>query len=993
MGVALAACVAQAVSIEEVKVMEGRGAIYLRWTADSGEDADTHFSVRRNGVEIAWNVKRHEFIDNTAVPYQSYSYDIWSSKTGWSTAWGDIWLGNRTVEQPIFTIDREYEMTLDELRTSYRQLEPYSIPNSTLNKADVGGAIGWANSKMRTDEYNGDFLKWDTSKGPIPDPYKQSVEIFDNETHKISQGYETGYILDQNRYLWVEDKADDNGTVCYKNEIPNFTNTSAKAADCYPWAAHGLSWRGASGDSKNETCWYITVRDTDTGKYGVMCVWGPDRYGRQPYGGHPFFQSFKEAQDQSGWGYSWSDYVDDNTYSIAMGENGRSYTHAYYTTIGKAPAYYAVRSCRTAGNKHSWYPRVKELNGTQRSQFHGIGASAPGSRCDLWNAKGNFSEVSEGEQTYGYAWMAPLYAGGGNNTHHLKFRRNRVDETVNTSYTRFNINEIINDYQVTGPNYIIPMTGKERQDVFLQLMTGNESAHIFYIGHNRLSSTLTGAQNLGETKDVQAIDLGLDYRHIVGGCTFSLNGEKFLLLATRRVGGVVRGDFSIFKINIDDNATFGDQGQGTVSLEPVANYTTTDAKFAGNGWENVNRVFFKAYDKGDHAEIYTYLPGRALSMYNFRPSYIGASAPQVNVYPVKANMDWNYCNGHWGQEYADLKDLNTAYEHLDRFDAYVSWTAAGFNKWGDGTSDRDTEWRLDHYERTVTHVATGQQLSVGNTSDNDQGFYNDNRINSSDIKVTVRPVFKRKHYGSEETAYGNISESVGNLTYTPQPTNPDVKVYEFHTKADKDGNTTVYYRVDISFNAAYATDSKGNTINPTRYELSRSAGQYDTNTKNLLAGGRDDHDCLLLVSNHSNAKNEPLVHIGSINGNWINFPGNYDFNYWPTNALGGDRAVISFYSTDPTVKTDKYHVRAVYGDRWGETINGTNFAGIASFADAHANPSFMGYTTGIDNIDADDSNLTVEWYNTLGIKVAADNLTPGIYLRRQGKTTQKVIVK
>lgn len=139
MGVALAACVAQAVSIEEVKVMEGRGAIYLRWTADSGEDADTHFSVRRNGVEIAWNVKRHEFIDNTAVPYQSYSYDIWSSKTGWSTAWGDIWLGNRTVEQPIFTIDREYEMTLDELRTSYRQLEPYSIPNSTLNKADVGG--------------------------------------------------------------------------------------------------------------------------------------------------------------------------------------------------------------------------------------------------------------------------------------------------------------------------------------------------------------------------------------------------------------------------------------------------------------------------------------------------------------------------------------------------------------------------------------------------------------------------------------------------------------------------------------------------------------------------------------------------------------------------------------------------------------------------------------------------------------------------------------
>jgi hypothetical protein len=40
-----------------------------------------------------------------------------------------------------------------------------------------------------------------------------------------------------------------------------------------------------------------------------------------------------------------------------------------------------------------------------------------------------------------------------------------------------------------------------------------------------------------------------------------------------------------------------------------------------------------------------------------------------------------------------------------------------------------------------------------------------------------------------------------------------------------------------------------------------------------------------------------------------------------------------------------------------------------------------------------DSNATVEYYNLNGIRVNENNLVPGLYIRRQGSTAKKVIVK
>lgn len=51
-------------------------------------------------------------------------------------------------------------------------------------------------------------------------------------------------------------------------------------------------------------------------------------------------------------------------------------------------------------------------------------------------------------------------------------------------------------------------------------------------------------------------------------------------------------------------------------------------------------------------------------------------------------------------------------------------------------------------------------------------------------------------------------------------------------------------------------------------------------------------------------------------------------------------------------------------------------------------------SVGIDDITADDSSdAPVEYFNLQGIRVNADSLTPGLYIRRQGKTVSKTLVR
>lgn len=53
------------------------------------------------------------------------------------------------------------------------------------------------------------------------------------------------------------------------------------------------------------------------------------------------------------------------------------------------------------------------------------------------------------------------------------------------------------------------------------------------------------------------------------------------------------------------------------------------------------------------------------------------------------------------------------------------------------------------------------------------------------------------------------------------------------------------------------------------------------------------------------------------------------------------------------------------------------------------------YPLGVDDITADDTDAPVEYYNLQGIRVADDNATlaPGIYIRRQGSRSAKILIR
>ena len=56
---------------------------------------------------------------------------------------------------------------------------------------------------------------------------------------------------------------------------------------------------------------------------------------------------------------------------------------------------------------------------------------------------------------------------------------------------------------------------------------------------------------------------------------------------------------------------------------------------------------------------------------------------------------------------------------------------------------------------------------------------------------------------------------------------------------------------------------------------------------------------------------------------------------------------------------------------------------------------FTKLSTGVDRIAEDeaDGDAVAEYYNLLGIKISADNLRPGIYIRKIGNKTDKILIK
>lgn len=57
-------------------------------------------------------------------------------------------------------------------------------------------------------------------------------------------------------------------------------------------------------------------------------------------------------------------------------------------------------------------------------------------------------------------------------------------------------------------------------------------------------------------------------------------------------------------------------------------------------------------------------------------------------------------------------------------------------------------------------------------------------------------------------------------------------------------------------------------------------------------------------------------------------------------------------------------------------------------------PAVDKITAGVDGIEVDGSEAApVEYYNLNGIRVNGDSFAPGIYIKRQGRKTTKILVR
>lgn len=107
----------------------------------------------------------------------------------------------------------------------------------------------------------------------------------------------------------------------------------------------------------------------------------------------------------------------------------------------------------------------------------------------------------------------------------------------------------------------------------------------------------------------------------------------------------------------------------------------------------------------------------------------------------------------------------------------------------------------------------------------------------------------------------------------------------------------------------------------------------------------------------------------------------------PYNCLAG----MNYSTTSwPKGYCVKYIDVVVYGVKPGDKVG---FGGVQTLHDGWTPKEFVaGWNAGVNDLSAEENQAT-EYYNLQGMKVNDANLAPGIYVKRQGSKSTKVVVK
>ena len=144
---------------------------------------------------------------------------------------------------------------------------------------------------------------------------------------------------------------------------------------------------------------------------------------------------------------------------------------------------------------------------------------------------------------------------------------------------------------------------------------------------------------------------------------------------------------------------------------------------------------------------------------------------------------------------------------------------------------------------------------------------------------------------------------------------------------------------------------------------------------------------------------------GHVNGTRIDLL-KYAHNFFPSESDRRVRALAADEGEDENpFEGYRYNLLIPEDDLKAKNVNGnyqlyvkTNYTAESGLESTfHALTSLGATTTGVEGIledrESNDKDAPVLYFNLNGVQMNGDNLTPGIYIKKQGTTTTKVVVK
>lgn len=243
---------------------------------------------------------------------------------------------------------------------------------------------------------------------------------------------------------------------------------------------------------------------------------------------------------------------------------------------------------------------------------------------------------------------------------------------------------------------------------------------------------------------------------------------------------------------------------------------------------------------------------------------------------------------------------------------------------------------------------------------------------------------------------GMADSDVATATYTEYVEGEETATFNFTTLDDYNAMTSIPQEAAPAVNEVYGISTTDNTsgndaeifiAGKFRMTFTKTSGATNPRWFNANNGGLQCRTYKGNIINISSTDSHSFIkgiEITAPNGT-TNF-GGYDLVPTDKDGVAQTSSTIFTSATKTTwTAAEGAYIPAV--TLTNRTTNNTYFTTIKVTYIIDNN------VTGIDGIESDDENAPVEYFNLQGIRVNGDNLGTGIYIRRQGSKTTKVLIQ